>query len=51
MRSIDLIIDEFKRVSALTLCFMIIFPLMIFGMFEGMIKEFITKRRKTGCEV
>jgi hypothetical protein len=51
MRSIDLYIEEFKRVSVLTLCFMIIFPLMIFGCIEGMIKELITKRRKTGCEV
>jgi len=51
MRSIDLFIEELKRVSALTLCFIIIFPLMIFGMIEGMIKYLLTKKKKTGCEV
>jgi len=51
MRSIDLFIEEFKRVSVLALCFMIIFPLMIFGMTEGMIKYLLTKKKKTGCEV
>jgi hypothetical protein len=51
MRSIDLFIEEFKRVSVLTICFMIIIPFMLFGGIEGMIKQFITKRRKTGCEV
>jgi hypothetical protein len=51
MRSIDLFIEEFKRVSVLTLCLMILLPLMIFGTIEGMIKYLFTKKKKTGCEV
>jgi hypothetical protein len=51
MRTIDFIIYEIKRSASLAVCFIIIFPLMIFGMIEGMIKYLLTKKKKTGCEV